>query len=98
MEDYIANKGEIEALKEDIQLIDEKMAVEEFMFLGLRLLEGVSKHEFRSRFGKEMNAYYGDTITGLVHQGLLVEDANRLKLTRKGIDVSNHVLAHFIFE
>lgn len=98
MEDYIANKGEVQALKEDIQLIDGKMAVEEFMFLGLRLLEGVSKHEFVSRFGKEMNAYYGDTITGLVHQGLLVEDADRLRLTRKGIDVSNHVLAYFIFE
>ncbi len=97
MENYIAVNGEIEALKEDIQFIDEKMAIEEFMFLGLRLLEGISKHEFVSRFGKDLNDYYGDAIIDLVSQGLLTEDADRLWLTRKGIDVSNHVFANFIF-
>ncbi|QUI23877.1 oxygen-independent coproporphyrinogen III oxidase [Vallitalea pronyensis] len=98
MESYLAMDGDIEAIQEDKQFIDKKMTVEEFMFLGLRLLEGISKRDFVLRFGETIDVYYGPIIATLAGQGLMEEDGDRWRLTRQGVDVSNHVLSHFIFE
>ena len=39
-----------------------KDQMEEYMFLGLRKMEGVSKTEFSRIFGCEIEAVYGDVI------------------------------------
>lgn len=76
----------------------EQMQMEEFFFLGLRLCAGVSKEEFRSRFGRGVEEVYGEVIERFVGQGLLAEEGfhDRIYLTDRGIDVSNHVLAEFL--
>lgn len=70
--------------------------IEEFMFLGLRKIKGVSKKRFREIFGEEIDAYYGDLIEKLVEEKLLTIDVDRIALTEKGIDVSNYVLSQFL--
>lgn len=69
--------------------------MEETMFLGLRLMEGVSKEEFIKNFGCPMESVYGEVIEKHVKNGLL-ENGQRVKLTAKGIDVSNFVMADFL--
>lgn len=71
--------------------------IEEFMFLGLRKMEGVSRTGFREAFGEPMEVFYQDVIEELKKQELLVESKGRLMLTERGIDVSNYVMSEFLF-
>ncbi|MDE7197509.1 MAG: coproporphyrinogen III oxidase, partial [Lachnospiraceae bacterium] len=70
--------------------------MEEFMFLGLRLMEGVDLGEFQRAFGMPVEEVYGKPMTELEAQGLLVRTGERLSLTPRGIDVSNVVFAEFL--
>lgn len=68
----------------------------EFMFMGLRMNEGVSKKEFVNRFGISMDEIYGDVIRTHIQKGLLAEEGERIYLTCRGRDISNYVMADFI--
>lgn len=80
----------------DLYFCKRKDEMEEFMFLGLRLMKGVSKETFRKCFGATMESVYGNVIAKFVRKGLLVEDSERLYLSDSGIDVSNVVMAEFM--
>ncbi len=74
--------------------------MEEYMFLGLRLTEGVSEGKFYDTFHYELEKVYGDIIKKHVSQGLLAyldRTAGRnLHLTRRGLDLANYVMADFL--
>ena len=72
--------------------------MEEFMFLGLRMMEGVSKTEFENRFHRSMEEIYGRVIHTYVEQGFLTWKQERLRLTEQGIDVSNYIMADFLLD
>ena len=72
--------------------------MEETMFLGLRLTEGVSKAEFHRQFGVSMEQIYGKVIQENIAQGLLADEAGYLRLTREGMDLSNYVMAQFLLD
>lgn len=72
--------------------------MEEFMFLGLRRMEGVSKLEFAERFGSDIEEVYGSVIQTYVEQGFLAWKQEKLRLTEQGIDVSNYILADFLLD
>ena len=97
LQEYIKADGDISLLKEDVEIILEEDALAEFMFLGLRLAEGVSFDRFRERFGQEMKNIYGAQIGELVRDGLLEEDDFGIRLTRRGVDISNFVFEKFLF-
>ena len=84
--------------KEEPVILTRKDAMEEFMFLGLRKMEGVSRCRFREEFQTEMEEIYGTVIEELCRQGLLETAGDRLRLTRKGIDVSNYVMSEFLLD
>ena len=70
--------------------------MEEFMFLGLRMIKGISKDEFKKRFKKDIYDVYGKVIQDNIKKGLLKEDEKDISLTEKGIEVSNWVMSEFI--
>lgn len=72
--------------------------MEEHMFLGLRMMCGVDERVFLGRFGTEIDAVYGDTIAKLCADGLLVREQGHIRLTLRGIDVSNYAMAQFLFD
>ncbi|RKJ06811.1 radical SAM protein [bacterium D16-54] len=74
--------------------LDEKM--EEFMFLGLRMMRGVSGSDFLGRFGRNMWNLYAVTLRRMEGQGLIEIDTPWVRLTDRGIDVSNRVLCEFL--
>lgn len=98
----------------DLQVIGTTEQMEEFMFLGLRMTEGVSEREFRAIYGKSMEEVYDSVIRKNVADGLLryIEIAGcddskcekdkgsdrRLALTAWGTDVCNYVMAQFLFD
>lgn len=70
--------------------------MEEFMFMGLRKIEGINKGEFKERFKKEIHEVYGEVISTHIKNKLLVEDEEKIYLTTYGIEVSNYVMKDFI--
>ncbi|MDL2300736.1 radical SAM family heme chaperone HemW [Lachnospiraceae bacterium OttesenSCG-928-D06] len=88
------------------QILTKEEQMEEFFFLGLRLLEGVSKKEFWDYFACDVDEIYGSVIQKHMKDGLLQgvpkkrdsgEEDVRLQLTKRGTDLSNYVMASFLF-
>lgn len=99
MQEYLSlNLYEGGAAARDIEELTIKDQMEEFMFVGLRRMEGVSGSVFLERFGQNLWNVYGDVIRKLEKQGLLCVDMPMIRLTELGIDVSNVVLAEFLLE
>ena len=96
VEDYIQNSTNPGSVRENVEELDVKAQMEEFMFLGLRLVEGISISEFERQFGKDIFAVYGDVISRYREMGLLELQKGWLRLTDKGLDVSNTVMADFL--
>ena len=91
MKEYMAGGGHLDMEK----LTPEEMQ-EEFMFMGLRMNEGISREEFLKRFKTDITSVYGQEISELISEGLLTENKGRISLTDRGIDVSNQVFEKFI--
>ncbi len=71
-------------------------AMSEFMFLGLRLSEGVNLRTFEREFGRPLQSVYGSATADLVRLGLLIQNENNLTLTLRGMLLSNRVFARFM--
>ncbi|MHC1747527.1 MAG: radical SAM family heme chaperone HemW [Cellulosilyticaceae bacterium] len=78
------------------EVLTKQIAMEEFMFLGLRMLEGVSYSEFENIFGKSLIDVYGCQIQEWIKQKALVQNKDRIYLTDYGLDIANQVFASFI--
>lgn len=76
--------------------LDKRQRMEEFMFLGLRMMEGISRSVFQQMFGIKLEAVYGNVLEQLQKQGLLKQQEGRVALTEAGISVSNYVLSEFL--
>lgn len=98
MEEYLQAdiEQEPEKLVEEREVVNEISAIEEFMFLGLRTIQGISKTEFYQSFGKEYMQVYQTVHHKMISQGLLEEEGDRVRLTKQGIDVSNYVMGEFM--
>lgn len=82
--------------REDFTRLRRKDEMEEFMFLGLRKINGVSEHDFYKSFRVSMDEIYKDSIENLIKEGLLVREEDRIRLTDRGIDLSNYALSQFL--
>ena len=71
--------------------------MEEFVFLGMRKMKGISLKEFQQEFGEELLDAYGENIHRMEEQGFVEIKDGYLKLTKAGIDVSNYVFAEILF-
>lgn len=87
-------------LRREVHQVTIREQMEEYMFLGLRLMRGVSKERFLERFHKTMDEVYGTVLIQLEEQNLITIDRNEnmVALTEEGIDVSNYVMAQFLLE
>ena len=82
--------------RKDLQKLSRKDQMEETMFLGLRLMEGVEEEAFFREFGCTCREVYGEVLDRLEDQGLLKEENGRIFLTSHGIDISNYCMAEFL--
>lgn len=84
-----------------VQRLDENDCMEEFMFLGLRMTAGVSMSEFEKCFSRSMDDVYREVIRKNCADGLLcvrkcADGDRRVALTKRGLDLSNYVMAQFL--
>lgn len=78
--------------------ITTKDAMEEFMFLGLRCIDGVDKLRFFHSFSQVIHNVFGNAIESNIKKGLLQENSTKIALTSKGLDISNTVMADFLLD
>ena len=77
-------------------VVNRKAQMEEFMFLGLRMTEGISRNEFEANFGMPIEAAYVQVLPDLQAQKLIEKREGRVYLTDRGMDVANYVMAQFL--
>ncbi|WP_300259300.1 radical SAM family heme chaperone HemW [Clostridium sp.] len=70
--------------------------MEEFMFMGLRKINGIDETEFKKRFSMNINDVYGDILNKYLDEGLLIRESRRIFLSEKGIEISNVIMADFL--
>lgn len=81
----------------DRRRLDPPERLEEALFMGLRLVEGLDLPAISERHGVDIWARYGQDLATFVHAGLLVhEPGRRLALTRAGMLLANEVMSVFI--
>lgn len=68
----------------------------EFMFLGLRMMRGVSEQEFQERFGRTIDAVYHPVLEHLMAEGLLIRENGNIRLSTRGVSLSNYAMAEFL--
>jgi oxygen-independent coproporphyrinogen III oxidase len=82
--------------RQDITPLSRTDAMAEFMFLGLRMADGVEFSVFEREFEVSFESIYGKVLGELIPTGLLNVDAGRVSLTRRGMLLSNQVFARFL--
>ena len=92
LDKYIENPR---LISEEIKL-DLKAQMEEFMFLGLRRITGVSTYDFTTAFQKSMESVYDAQLKKLINEGLMVYDSGRYMLTEMGVDYGNYCFSQFL--
>ncbi|MDU1401600.1 radical SAM family heme chaperone HemW [Clostridium sp.] len=93
---YIEKINNNEDVTEEIHVNNINDDMEEFMFMGLRMIEGINLKIFKERFGKDVFDIYDEVIKNNIKKGLLVVDSEKLYLSEKGIELSNYVMSDFI--
>lgn len=83
-------------VKEAVTTLSFEQQMEEFMFLGLRMMKGISKQEFADSFGVNIDDVYKNELQKWLQMGMMVQKGDMVMLTNAGIDVSNTVLSSFI--
>ena len=95
--DFLKDSG---AVYEEKHIVTYKEAIEEFMFLGLRMMKGVSAEEFQKRFGRTIEETYGKILDMFITMNLMEKSQEKngiyYRLTENGISVSNQVMCEFI--
>ncbi|WP_240416932.1 radical SAM family heme chaperone HemW [Paenibacillus periandrae] len=76
--------------------ISEQEAIEDFMMVGLRLLSGVKRADFRRQFGLELDAVFGSHLNKLMDQKLLTSTEDGYRLTEQGVLMGNEVFGAFL--
>ena len=96
MEDYAAAISSGKLPHRDMTHLSQEDAMAEFMFLGLRLAEGIMIREFEDNFGVSPLDVYAPTFEMLTKAGLIMVDAKRVRLTLAGMLLSNQVFSRFL--
>ena len=91
MEEYLRDANNPILLRREQEKLDRQEQMEEFIFLGLRKIRGIQEEKFAEMFGEDIWDCYGKNLERVIKEGLLEREEGVLRLTRKGIDVSNYV-------
>lgn len=70
--------------------------MENFMILGLRLLQGVKRSRFLQRYGVEAGEIFATALKNLQQKNLLAVEKDWIRLTEQGLLFGNHVFASFL--
>lgn len=94
--EYIARVGDGADLVVERRALTREEQVEEALFTGLRLNDGVDIGRVGKTYGCDVWDQYGDELQPFVDAGLLRRDGTSLRLTREGMLVANEIMRVFV--
>lgn len=80
------------------EILSEKDQMEEFMFLGLRKVDGISQNIFLQRFHRNIYDIYGKVLLKYRELGFIQEEEDKIFLSEEAFDVMNSILVDFLFD
>ena len=98
MQEYLKESRNPDQIRKDVTVLSRNEQIEEFVFLGLRMTEGISEKKFEENFDVRLMDVYGDILQKYEETGFMEHIETKWRLTRKGIHVSNHILADFLLD
>ena len=98
MQEYLKESRNPDQIRQDVTVLSRNERIEDFMFLGLRMTEGISEKKFEENFDVRLMDVYGDILQKYEETGFMEHIETKWRLTRKGIHVSNHILADFLLD
>ena len=92
-----SDSNSLETMRRERQKLTQKDCMEEFMFLGLRMTDGVFEPEFERRFGVKLEDAFGSVLHRHLEQNVVCRTSDhRISLTEYGLDVANYVMADYL--
>jgi oxygen-independent coproporphyrinogen-3 oxidase len=79
-----------------VRKLSQEEQLEEFFFLGLRQVEGVSLELAQKRWGKDLLSRWQGRIDALTQEGLLIMAGDNIRLAEKAYLVSNEIFQEFV--
>jgi len=95
-EDYIARVTNGASIEVERRLLTKEERLEEALFTGLRLTEGVDLTALGVRYDCDVWDRYRNALRPFLEEGWVVHDGPRLRLTRPGMLMANEVMAVFV--
>ena len=94
---YLAGySGNAPLVPEMDEEISPQMELAETVILGLRMVDGINADDIRRRFGIDIFEHYRKQVEEMIAAGLMEKDNSILKLTRRGLLLSNEVFWRFL--
>jgi oxygen-independent coproporphyrinogen III oxidase len=94
--DYVNRIGAGESTAVERRAMSRDERLEEAMFTGLRLTNGLDLEVVGARYGTDVWRRYGAGLQPFVDEGLVVRQGSRLSLSRQGMLVANEVMQIFV--
>ena len=79
---------------EEMPALTDEEKMDELVMLCLRLCDGISKNDFKSRFGVDFESVYD--VQKYIESGHVVCDGERIRFTSKGFFASNFILSNML--
>jgi oxygen-independent coproporphyrinogen III oxidase len=76
--------------------VSKAQALQEDLFLCLRLTEGIDLDQLRDKYGEETLVKYADHLRDLSERGLVKQNGRRIRLTTSGMLLSNEIFQLFV--
>ncbi len=95
-EDYVRRIGLGQPVAIERRELGSAVRMEEALFTGLRLNEGLDLQRIGARYDVDVWAKYGGALQPFVDAGLVVHSSGILRLTREGMLLANEVMAAFV--
>lgn len=94
--EYIARVQAAEAAMIERRPLTREERLEDALFTGLRLADGIDIEDVGGRYGVDVWARFGTNLAPFVAERLLVREGPRLRLTRDGMLLANEIMAVFV--
>jgi oxygen-independent coproporphyrinogen III oxidase len=95
-EEYVSAVTAGTRLIVDERRLSREERLEEALFTGLRLVDGIDLREAQNRYQVDVWARYGKELRTFADEGLLVYDGAFLRLTRQGMLLAHEIMTVFI--
>ena len=98
MKEYLRCSMKPDMIQKEIIKLSTAEQMEEFMFLGLRCVQGVNLEQFKKTFKVSIWSVYETALKRHLNDNLIEIKDGWIRLTPKGLDISNQVFADFLLE